>query len=73
MNYNTMCSWGNLVGIDQKDFDLKNMLPSTEGDNIRMVAFLNPMAGFAANKSMAFESRFYWVEIWLIYVIISKT
>ena len=43
------------------DLDLKTMTLKTEGEDIKISAYPNPMSGVAAGKFKVYALKFYWL------------
>ena len=44
------------------DLDLKNMTLKMEGEDIKIIMYPNPMAGFTARKLRVYALKFYQLE-----------
>ena len=50
------------MSYTKADFDFKTMNLKTEGEDIKISAYPNPMAGFTAGKLKVYALKYYWLE-----------
>ena len=60
-HYNVLLG-ANWLVYTKADHDLKTLTLKTEGEDIKINAYPNPMAGFAAGKLKVYALKFYWLE-----------
>ena len=61
LHYNILLGVNWLV-YTKADLDLKIMNLKTEGEDIKIGAYPNPMAGFTAGKLKVYAVKLYWLE-----------
>ena len=61
LHYNILLGVNWLV-YTKADLDLKTMTLKTEGEDIKISAHPNPMAGFTAGKLKVYALKFYWLK-----------
>ena len=61
LNYNALLGVNWLV-YTKEDLDLETMTLKTEGEDIKISVYPNPMAGFTAGKLKVYALKFYWLK-----------